>query len=340
MKKTLIISVISIVVSIVAISLFAWRYTLIQVSSSVNDHAFDLLVEPGDTAYSIVSRVSKQSTRVIPDIYLKVWLRLSPKFTQIQAGYYEIAVNSSFKSIFEQLINGDTKQFSVTLVEGFRWRDWRRQIESYPFLIQDLPDDRALYERMQTVDNFCQNTQQSLEGCLLPDTYVVNYQSSAADLVKRAYRSMAVFVLDSFRTQYDDVVFKTPYETLILASIVEKETGLASERGLISGVFHNRLELNMRLQTDPTVIYGIGDSFDGNITRKHLKTYTPYNTYRINGLPPTPIAMPARASITAASRPDVTDMLYFVAKGDGSHQFSRTLDEHNDAVRFYQLRKR
>jgi UPF0755 protein len=136
-----------------------------------------------------------------------------------------------------------------------------------------------------------------------------------------------------------DIPINTPYEALILASIIEKETALPSERGVIAGVFSNRLELNMRLQTDPTVIYGIGPDFDGNITRAHLREMTPYNTYRIKGLPPTPIAMAGEASLTAAIRPEITDYIYFVAKGDGSHQFSVTLKEHNQAVATYQLNR-
>jgi UPF0755 protein len=150
---------------------------------------------------------------------------------------------------------------------------------------------------------------------------------------------MQIVINEEWQGRYIDTTYNTPYEMLIMASIIEKETAVESERGLISGVFDNRLKRNMRLQTDPTVIYGVGPSFDGNLTRKHLRQKTPYNTYVIKGLPITPIAMAGPASIKAAGKPDVTEAIYFVAKGDGTHQFSKTLAEHNAAVRQYQLNK-
>jgi UPF0755 protein len=175
-----------------------------------------------------------------------------------------------------------------------------------------------------------------LEGLLFPDTYFYAPHTSDLDVLRRAYRLQHDKLLAAWETRAQGLPYRTPYEALIMASIVEKETGAAAERPRIAGVFINRLKLGMRLQTDPTVIYGLGDRFDGNLRRDDLQRDTPYNTYTRTGLPPTPIAMPSEAAIEAALNPAKTDALYFVARGDGTHVFSSTLEAHNRAVNRYQ----
>jgi len=184
------------------------------------------------------------------------------------------------------------------------------------------------------------NSDMYLEGWLFPDTYHYHNNDTASSVLKRAAVKMQQVLEDAWHERSDDLPYDTAYKALIMASIIEKETGLASERPLIASAFVNRLNTNMRLQTDPTVIYGIGADFDGDIKSKDLRDYTPYNTYRINGLPPTPIAMPSKAAILAAVNPPQSDYVYFVSKGDGSHQFSTTLKQHNVAVNTYILNKK
>ncbi len=184
------------------------------------------------------------------------------------------------------------------------------------------------------------NSESHPEGLFFPDTYYFDRNTQDITVLKRAYESMHEKLEKAWLGRDDHLPYKSPYEALIMASIIEKETGKASERKMIAGVFINRLRIGMRLQTDPTVIYGLGDQYDGNIRRKNLESDTPYNTYTRAGLPPTPIAMPGLASIEAAMHPAETKALYFVGKGDGSHVFSSTLAEHNRAVIKYQLKSK
>jgi UPF0755 protein len=180
----------------------------------------------------------------------------------------------------------------------------------------------------------------SAEGLFLADTYFFTANTATSSILTRAHKAMLDYVETQWQQRQADLPLNSPYDALILASIIEKETAVSAERTKIAGVFVNRLRKNMRLQTDPTVIYGIGDAYDGNITRKHLRTPTPYNTYTIKGLPPTPIAMAGKEAIWAALNPMETDALYFVARGDGSHEFSSSLAAHNAAVRKYQLNRK
>lgn len=300
----------------------------------------------------------------------KLWLKLHPQFSAVKTGYYEFSPGASVEDIFKDIANGRVKQFSITLIEGLTLKQWLNALEDNKALSYDIADTSLLYEKIVALSEaesvpagtgasaennakinaaviagtdistgFCANQYQSLEGCLLANTYFFDYGTKATQIIRRAYHSMQDVIVEEWLGRHLDTAYKSPYEMLIMASIIEKETAVESERGLISGVFDNRLKLNMRLQTDPTVIYGVGDSFDGNLTRKHLRQKTPYNTYVIKGLPITPIAMAGPASIQAAAKPEITDAIYFVARGDGTHQFSETLAQHNAAVRLYQLKK-
>ncbi|MDC3191089.1 endolytic transglycosylase MltG [Pseudoalteromonas elyakovii] len=258
----------------------------------------------------------------------QVLAKLDPTLTDLKAGLYELDASAVIDNI-RRINQGAQVSFSFTIIEGQPLRDVVANIQKQAHLSQDLDTENLATQ--------ISNTQENLEGWLFPDTYHYHSEDSASGLLKRAYNKMQQELDAAWQSRAPDLVLSSPYEALILASIIEKETGLASERPLISAVFTNRLRTNMRLQTDPTVIYGIGADFDGDIKRKDLTTYTPYNTYKIKGLPPTPIAMPSKAAILAAVNPPESEYVYFVAKGDGSHQFSKTLQEHNRAVKQYQL---
>ena len=289
-------------------------------------------VKPGQSAKGILNRLKDQG--IISDsVGLKIRLKLEPALTQVKVGTYELLPTMSALDLLTLFSSGKEQQFSISLVEGLNWQEWLLVLKSHPQI--HFSDD--FFQQLEAFS--AQFPHQSIEGYLLPDTYNFVAQTKAMSIVKRAHQSMQLYLQQAWQNRAIDLPYKSAYEGLIMASIIEKETGVAVERPRISGVFVNRLNLNMRLQTDPTVIYGMGEKFDGNIRRKDLKTATAYNTYVIKGLPPTPIAMASKAAIDAAFHPIATDELYFVSKGDGSHKFSITLQEHNLAVREYQLKK-
>ena len=261
----------------------------------------------------------------------QVVAKLDPTLTDLKAGLYELTSDSVINNI-KKINKGDQVSFSFTIIEGQNLREVLEAIKKANNLQNDLKDDAL---SMQIL-----NSDMYLEGWLFPDTYHYHNNDTASSVLKRAAVKMQQVLEDAWHERSDDLPYDTAYKALIMASIIEKETGLASERPLIASAFVNRLNTNMRLQTDPTVIYGIGADFDGDIKSKDLRDYTPYNTYRINGLPPTPIAMPSKAAILAAVNPPQSDYVYFVSKGDGSHQFSTTLKQHNVAVNTYILNKK
>lgn len=307
-------------------------------SYSINEVKKPLSVE-GDSVFYIVEKGSSLK-RVLNDFeqsdwirYARVhelWLRYNKK-TNIQSGEYEITASSTVEQVIDQFIKGDKILRSVQLIEGKTVVDFLNTISQNEYLKQTLAG-QSIAQITSTIDPELTN----LEGWLYPDTYLFESGTTDVDILRLAYKNMKAELDSLWLEKSDKAVVKTPYEALILASIVEKETGAAFERPEISGVFTRRLNIGMRLQTDPTVIYGLGPEFDGNITRKDLRTDTPYNTYTRNGLPPTPIANPGRDAIFAALNPAEGDTLFFVAKGDGTHYFSKTLKEHNNAVLKYQ----
>ena len=289
-----------------------------------------LSIDKGQFSNSILSQL-KQQALIEHTFGLKVMLKLMPELTNVKAGTYELLPGMNGIDVFRLIASGKEKQFAITLIEGLRWQDWHAQIITHPHINvkDDFEDNVVRLTHDLTGD--------SLEGWLLPDTYYFVAGTSAFTIVQRAHKEMQSVLKNLWQQREKNLPYASAYDALIMASIIEKETARADERERIAGVFVNRLRLNMRLQTDPTVIYGIGEQFDGNIRRKDLRTATPYNTYIIKGLTPTPIAMPSLLAIYAALNPLPTDELYFVSKGDGSHHFSTTLQEHNQAVRKYQL---
>ncbi|MCB5189863.1 endolytic transglycosylase MltG [Methylobacillus arboreus] len=251
----------------------------------------------------------------------------------IKAGNYLLESGQTPYELFITLSNGNVTQDSITFIEGWTFAQMRQalnQHESVRHLTMAYTDE----EIMRNIGA----TDALPEGLFFPDTYYFSRGMSDQDILKRAYVAMQNRLQAAWVQRAPGLPYASPYEALIMASIVEKETGKASERPIIAGVFLNRLRIGMRLQTDPTVIYGMGETFDGNLRKRDLLRDTPFNTYTRAGLPPTPIAMPGMAAITAALHPAKTDAIYFVGKGDGSHQFSRTLSEHNRAVVRYQLK--
>ncbi|MBQ4832526.1 endolytic transglycosylase MltG [Pseudoalteromonas sp. MMG010] len=256
--------------------------------------------------------------------------KLNPRLTDLKAGLYELTNESIIQNI-KKINQGQQISFSFTIIEGQTLNEVIANITKHDKLTDDL--DR------NNLSTQIANNEENLEGWLFPETYHYHKGDTASSVLKRARSKMDNVLSQAWQQRQSDLPLNNAYEALILASIIEKETGVASERSTIASVFINRLNKNMRLQTDPTVIYGLGERYDGDIKRKDLREYTPYNTYRINGLPPTPIAMPSEAAIFAAVNPTTSSFYYFVAKGngDGSHQFSVSLEQHNAAVRNYLL---
>ncbi len=234
--------------------------------------------------------------------------------------------------LLAKLTDGDVTSATLTLVEGWNWRQVKAALARHPDLRHDAAQlsDAELLAKLGI-------TEASIEGLLFPDTYHFAKQSSDLQVLKRAHEALQKQLAAAWEVRSANLPLSKPYEALILASIIEKETGAAKDRAMIASVFHNRLRIGMRLQTDPTVIYGLGEASDGNLRKIHLETDSPYNSYTRGGLPPTPIAMPGVASLLAATNPAQSKALYFVAKGDGSSYFSSTLAEHNQAVRRYLL---
>jgi UPF0755 protein len=293
-------------------------------------NALDLAIEPGTSAKAIAQAVTDAGVDTSPTL-LYAWFRLSGQSRQMRAGSYEIAPGTSPQRLLNMLVRGEESLRTVTIVEGWNWRQVRQALAKAENLKPDsraLPDD-ALMAQLGRPGV-------APEGRFYPDTY--SYAKGTSDLavLQRAMKSMDKQLQQAWEARQPGAALQSPEQALILASIVEKETGKAQDRAQISGVFNNRLRIGMRLQTDPTVIYGLGEAFDGNLRRIHLQTDNPWNTYTRGGLPPTPIAMPGKAALLAAVQPAKTSAIYFVAKGDGSSHFSATLDEHNRAVNRYQ----
>jgi UPF0755 protein len=253
----------------------------------------------------------------------------------IKAGNYQVAKAPTPVELLDKLTRGDVSQAEVRLIEGWTFGQVRAALDASADLRHDTTglEDAQVLARLQAPEPHP-------EGLFFPDTYLFARGSSDLAVLRRAYQAMQRHLKEEWEARDANVPYQSPYDALIMASIIEKETGKASERDLIGGVLVNRLRIGMRLQVDPTIIYGLGSEFDGNLKKKHLLEDGPYNTYVRAGLPPTPIAMPGLASLRSAMRPGKTESLYYVSRGDGSSHFSRSLDEHNRAVSKYQLRKK
>jgi UPF0755 protein len=295
---------------------------------------FDFTVKSGASLKSVSRQLADEGLLAEPYAFWAVG-RLLGKAASLQAGTYRIAAPMTPLELLEKLAAGDVLPIEIGFVEGTTLRQWLAQMARNPHLKSTL-SGRTLDEVRAAVGV----EELSPEGLFFPDTYRFLAGTSDLELLRRAHAAMRKRLAQAWEERDPQVPLASPYEALILASIIEKETGQAAERPVISSVFANRIRKGMRLQTDPTVIYGLGERFDGNLRKRDLLADTPWNTYTRDGLPPTPIAMPGAASIAAALHPERTDFYYFVGRGDGTHQFSRTLEEHNRAVAKYQLGRR
>lgn len=267
--------------------------------------------------------------------YFKILARHTGKANKIKSGEYLLSPGLTPNDLLNVLVSGKVIQYSFTLLEGWQLREMMQAIHA-----TDLIEHTLLSNEPVNIMIELGFTDKVAEGLFFPDTYNFPKGSTDKEFLLRAYQRLHDILDEEWQTRAENLPYKTPYEALIMASIIEKETGLASERSTIAGVFVRRLNKNMKLQTDPTVIYAMGKQFNGNIRKKDLDIDSPYNTYRYKGLPPSPIALVGREAIHAALHPEKGKSLYFVAKGDGSHYFSETLKEHNQAVAKYQLKKK
>jgi UPF0755 protein len=326
-----------------ALALLALLSVLVLLSSARNalDHPLNLNaesgvfeVQQGDGLIRVLNTL--ESDGVIDSaLKIRIGLRLNGKDFVVKRGEYQLFAGETVLQLLDRMDSNDVILYPITIPEGVTFNWFLATLWEHPEVTRVL--ESAHDERLLTLIQ----PHVSPEGLFLPETYLIQSGDTDLDVLMRARAAMQDALRGAWSKRTESVLLKEPYEALILASIVEKETGVASERPEIAGVFTRRLALGMRLQTDPTVIYGLGPEFDGNLTRRHLRDdNNQFNTYRIAGLPPTPIALPGKEAIKASLNPKNGEVLYFVAKGDGSHAFSRTLSEHEENVRRYQLKRR
>lgn len=325
------ITILILLLSLVCITFVALTY--IQVDKPINTNQEQLITVAPGMAFSTFTKKLVNDGLIDSRFWMRNYVRINPDFAAIKAGTYQIHPRMSQKSLLQLLVSGKEHQFSVTLIEGQTLKQWLLTLEENTDLIQKITD-----KSYQAISHQLKLNKTNPEGLFYPDTYAFTKGTTDLQILKRAYRRMQKVLQESWLNRDKTIPYKSSYEALIMASIIEKESGKHAEHGLISSVFVNRLNTKMRLQTDPTVIYGLGERYKGDIKRKHLREKTAYNTYRINGLPPTPIAMPSLSALKATMHPLSSEYFYFVSDGEGSHVFSENLTDHNKALKDY-LRK-
>ncbi|WP_118781839.1 endolytic transglycosylase MltG [Haemophilus haemolyticus] len=337
MKKFL-IAILLLILILAGAASFAYYKITEFVKTPVNVQADQLLTIERGTTGSKLTALFEQEKLIDDGKLLPYLLKLKPELNKIKAGTYSLENVKTVQDLLELLNSGKEVQFSVKFIEGKTFKEWRKNLENAPHLKQTL-QGKSDKEIMALLDipaiAKAVYEWNNMDGWLYPDTYNYTPNSTDLELLKRSTTRLQKALDKAWNERDENLPLADPYQMLILASIVEKETGIAAERPQVASVFINRLRANMKLQTDPTVIYGMGESYTGNIRKKDLETITPYNTYMIEGLPPTPIAMVSESALQAVAHPAKTDFYYFVADGNGGHKFTRNLNEHNKAVQEY-----
>ncbi len=290
----------------------------------------EFAIKPGSGVRSSAEQIAAAGVPVNPVLF-HLLARLSGKSTKLKAGNYELKPGTTPLGLIDQLVRGEFAQEALAIIEGWTFKQMRQAIDAHPAIRHETAglSDKELLAKITTEHKFP-------EGLFFPDTYLFAKGASDLQIYRQAHALLRKRLDEAWSRRAPGLPYKSPYEALVMASIVEKETGQKSERNMIAAVFVNRLKRGMLLQTDPTVIYGMGDRFQGNIRKKDLETDTPYNTYMRPGLPPTPIALPGAESLAAALNPASSDVLYFVSRGNGTSEFSNNLADHNRAVNKYQ----
>ena len=336
MKKFL-IAILLLILILAGVASFGYYKIIEFVKTPVNVQADQLLTIERGTTGSKLAALFEQEKLIGDGKLLPYLLKLKPELNKIKAGTYSLENVKTVQDLLDLLNSGKEVQFNVKWIEGKTFKDWRKDLENAPHLVQTLKDksNEDIFTLLDLPDVGQNLELKNVEGWLYPDTYNYTPKSTDLELLKRAAERMEKALNKAWNERDEDLPLANPYEMLILASIVEKETGVADERAKVASVFLNRLKAKMKLQTDPTVIYGMGENYSGNIRKKDLEMSTPYNTYVIDGLPPTPITMPSESSLQSVAHPEKTDFYYFVADGSGGHKFTRNLNEHNKAVQEY-----
>jgi UPF0755 protein len=292
----------------------------------------DVTIKPHSTVRSVTLQLNRGGVPVEPELFI-VMTRVLGLQSELKSGNYEFKTGITPYDLLQKMVRGDVNEYVATIIEGWSFKRMRAEIDSNPAVKHDTVgmSDAELLAAIGADETGLTNA----EGLFFPDTYLFDKDTSDVDIYRRAYNLMKQRLNEAWSARAPGLPYKTPYDALIMASLIEKETGKAGDRPLVAAVFDNRLRIGMPLQTDPTVIYGMGDAYAGHLKKRDLQTDTPYNTYTRTGLPPTPIALPGAASLQAAMNPAPSSALYFVSRGDGSSQFSDTLDDHNKAVDKY-----
>lgn len=315
-------------IAIILLSIYFKDYADRPLSSDSKE--VTLTIPPGMSFKNVTQELFRHGL-IKQKLTWDIFGRLSGATNAIKAGEYSFSTSLTPGQLLNKLVRGDTIQFSLTVIEGWTFKQLWAAVKQHDKIAHTVSSPEELLAKLDLKN-------QHPEGWFYPDTYHFPAGMTDVEFFQRAFQYMLKVLDEEWTNRKTDTLLKSPEEVLTLASIIEKETSVEDERTLVAAVFTTRLKRGMRLQTDPTVIYGMGESYDGNISRKYLKTDTPYNTYLHKGLPPTPIALPSRASIAAALNPADSEVVYFVAKGDGTHHFSSTYEEHREAVIKYQLK--
>lgn len=329
LKKCLALGAVAVVLlAALAAGGYHWATSPLALSAPV----LDVTILPRSSVRSVTLQLNRGGVPVAPEPFVLMTRALGLQ-SRLKSGNYEFKTGVTPYDVLQKLALGDVNEYVVTVIEGWTLKRMRTELDATPALKHDAAgmSDAALLAAIGASETGAA----SAEGLFFPDTYLVDKDTSDIDVYRRAYRLMQRQLQAAWAARAPGLPYRTPYEALTMASLIEKETGKASDRPLVAAVFANRLRIGMPLQTDPTVIYGMGDAYDGHLRKRDLQTDTPYNTYMRRGLPPTPIALPGAASLQAAMNPAPTNALYFVSRGDGSSIFSDTLGDHNKAVDKY-----